>query len=67
MKIVWVAADQQLLKPFRTNGWDGVMTSEDTSGEYQIVATKSSTQPANRDVLYDFRISWESPESCNLL
>jgi len=42
MRILREAADQQLVKPFRTHGWDAAVSSEDRSGEYLIVkATKS--------------------------
>lgn len=37
MKILREAADQQLIKPFRTHGWNAAVRSEDTSGEYLIV------------------------------
>lgn len=43
MRILREAADQQLVKPFRTHGWDAAVSSEDLSGEYLIVeATKSA-------------------------
>lgn len=42
MKILREAADQQLLKPFRTHGWDTVVSSEDTSGEYLIIEARKA-------------------------
>ncbi len=42
MKLLRDAADQQMVKPFRTNGWSAAIGSENPSGEYLIVeATKS--------------------------
>jgi hypothetical protein len=42
MKLLRDAADQQLVKPFRTHGWTVTVSSESLSGEYLIVeATKS--------------------------
>ena len=43
MKILRDAASQQLLKPFRTNGWDAIVSSENTSGEYLIVEARKAT------------------------
>jgi hypothetical protein len=43
MRALREAADQQLLKPFRTHGWTAAVSTEDPSGEYLIVeATKSA-------------------------
>jgi hypothetical protein len=42
MKLLKEAADQQLIKPFRTHGWSATVGSVNSSGEYLIVeATKS--------------------------
>jgi hypothetical protein len=42
MKLLREAADQQLVKPFRTHGWSAAIDSENPAGEYLIVeATKS--------------------------
>jgi len=52
MKILREAADQQLLKPFRTHGWDTVVSSEDTSGEYLIVEAKKAAVTRRVALLY---------------
>lgn len=44
MKLLIEAADQQLIKPLRTHGWEASISSESQSGEYLIVtATKNGT------------------------
>src|SRR5258708_705890 len=52
MKILREAADQQLLKPFRTHGWDTVVSSEDTSGEYLIVEARKAAVTRRVALLY---------------
>jgi hypothetical protein len=52
MNILREAADQQLLKPFRTHGWDAVVSSEDTSGEYLIVEARKAVATRRVALLY---------------
>lgn len=52
MKILREAADQQLLKPFRTHGWEAVVSSEDTSGEYLIVEARKAAVTRRAALLY---------------
>ncbi|MGA3028918.1 MAG: hypothetical protein ABSF98_29615 [Bryobacteraceae bacterium] len=52
MNILREAADQQLLKPFRTHGWDAVVSSEDTSGEYLIVEARKAAATHRVALLY---------------
>jgi hypothetical protein len=42
MNILRNAAEQQLLKPFRTHGWNAIVSAEDAEGEYlTITGTKA--------------------------
>ncbi len=42
MRILREAAEQQILKPFRTHGWEATISLEDESGEYVVInATKA--------------------------
>jgi hypothetical protein len=52
MNILREAADQQLLKPFRTHGWDAFVSSEDTSGEYLIVEARKAAATRRVALLY---------------
>jgi len=52
MKILREAADQQLLKPFRSHGWETVVSSEDISGEYLIVEAKKGAMTRRVALLY---------------
>jgi hypothetical protein len=52
MSILREAADQQLVKPFRTHGWDAAVSSEDTSGEYLIVEAKKAAVTRRVALLY---------------
>jgi hypothetical protein len=52
MNILREAAEQQLLKPFRTHGWDAVLSSENTSGEYLIVEARKAEATRRVALLY---------------
>jgi hypothetical protein len=52
MKILREAANQQLLKPFRTHGWDAVVISEKESGEYLIIEARKGAMTHRVALLY---------------
>lgn len=52
MKLLRDAADQQLVKPFRTHGWAASITQENTAGEYLIVEAIKATITRRLALLY---------------
>jgi hypothetical protein len=52
MKILREAADQQLLKPFRTHGWEASVSLENTAGEYLIVEARKAAITRRVALLY---------------
>jgi len=52
MKLLKEAADQQLIKPFRTHGWSATVGSENSSGEYLIVEVTKSGVTRRVGLLY---------------
>jgi hypothetical protein len=52
MEILRDAAAQQLLKTFRTHGWDASVSSEDTVGEYLIVEARKAATTHRVALLY---------------
>jgi len=52
MRILREAANQQLLKPLHTHGWEAAISSESDAGEYIIITATKSTATRKIALLY---------------